>query len=200
MLLYGGSGHAKVVIDCLLANQIQIHGIFDDNPDLHQLLHFPVSGIYQSNFLPQEPLIIAIGNNAIRKKIASLIRHNFGKVIHPSAITSPFAQIQEGTVVFHNSVVQASTSIGKHCIINTGASVDHDCIIEDFVHISPHATLSGNVTVGEGTHIGAGAIIIPGVTVGKWCIIGAGSVVIKDIPDFATAVGVPSKIIKIKPL
>jgi sugar O-acyltransferase (sialic acid O-acetyltransferase NeuD family) len=200
MLLYGGSGHAKVIIDCLLANHISIHGIFDDNPDLYQLLQFPVLGLYQATYLPQEPLIIAIGNNSIRKKIASLIKHAFGKVIHPSAIVSRFAQIGAGTVVFHNSVVQASANIGNHCIINTTASVDHDCIVEDFVHISPHATLSGNVVIGEGTHIGAGATIIPGVTVGKWCVIGAGAVVIKHIPDYATAVGVPANIIKIRPL
>lgn len=200
MLLYGGSGHAKVVIDCLLANQIPVHAIFDDNRDLHSLLQFPVAGQYQAGFLPEEPLIIAIGNNTIRKKIASLIKHRFGKAIHPSAVVSPFAQVEEGTVVFQNSVIQASARIGKHCIINTAASVDHDSIVEDFVHISPHATLSGNVTVGEGTHVGAGATIIPGVTIGKWCVIGAGAVVITNIPDYATTVGVPAKIIKIRPL
>lgn len=106
----------------------------------------------------------------------------------------------EGTVVFHHAVIQASAIIGRHCIVNTSSSTDHDCTLEDFVHISPHATLSGNVMVGEGTHIGAGATVIPGITVGKWCVIGAGAVVTEDIPDYATAVGVPARIIKIKPL
>jgi acetyltransferase EpsM len=101
--------------------------------------------------------------------------------------------------VFHNSVIQAGAAIGSHCIINTSASIDHDCVLADFVHVSPNATISGNVTVGEGTHIGAGATIIQGVTIGKWCTIGAGAVVIRDVPDNATVVGVPGKIIKIKP-
>jgi acetyltransferase EpsM len=65
-------------------------------------------------------------------------------------------------------------------IINTNASVDHECVLENFVHISPGAILTGNVHVGEGTHIGAGATVIPGVRIGKWCTIGAGSVIIRD--------------------
>jgi acetyltransferase EpsM len=87
--------------------------------------------------------------------------------------------------------------IGDHCIINTGVVVDHDCMINDFVHISPNATLCGNVTIGKGSWVGAGAIIIQGIKVGKNAIIGAGSVIIKDIPDNATVVGNPGKIIKL---
>jgi sugar O-acyltransferase (sialic acid O-acetyltransferase NeuD family) len=199
MLLYGGSGHAKVIIDCLLANNIPIYGIFDDNPAISSLLDFPIIGSYKKDYLPSEEIIISIGNNAIRKKVAQNIRHPFGKVIHPSALLSGFASVREGTVIFHNSVVQAGSIIGKHCIINTAASIDHDCELEDFVHVSPNATLSGNVKVGEGTHIGAGATVIQGITIGKWCTVGAGSVVIRDIPDYATVVGVPAKVIKIKP-
>ncbi|MEZ5341272.1 MAG: DapH/DapD/GlmU-related protein [Acidimicrobiales bacterium] len=85
--------------------------------------------------------------------------------------------------------------IGRHVLINTGASVDYDNIIGDFAHISPNTTLSGHVEVGEGTHIGAGATVIPSVKIGRWCTIGAGSVVLSDIPDFATAVGVPARIL-----
>jgi sugar O-acyltransferase (sialic acid O-acetyltransferase NeuD family) len=199
MLLYGGSGHAKVIIDCLLANNIDIHGIFDDNPDLTSLLNFPVIGYYNKDYLPSEELIISIGNNGIRQKVAQTLCHHFGRVIHPSVLLSTFATLGEGSVLIHQSVVQAGTRIGRHCIINTSASIDHDCIIEDFVHISPNATLSGDVTVGEGTHIGAGATIIQGISIGKWSTIGAGAVVIKNIPDYATVVGVPARVIKIKP-
>jgi sugar O-acyltransferase (sialic acid O-acetyltransferase NeuD family) len=196
MLLYGGSGHAKVIIDCLLANNLPVHGIFDDNPALTSLVDYPVVGSYKKDFLPQERILIAIGNNYIRNKLANTIMHTFGMVIHPSAQVSRFASLGPGTVIFHNSVVQAGTNIGTHCIINTAASIDHDCIISDFVHISPNATVSGGVQVGEGTHIGAGATIIQGIRLGKWCTIGAGAVVIRNVPDFATAVGVPAKIIR----
>ena len=92
--------------------------------------------------------------------------------------------------------INSSTIIGAHCIINTNSSVDHDCVLEHYVHISPNATLCGSVFVGEGTHIGAGSVLIPGVKIGKWCTIGAGSVIIKDVPDYSTVVGNPGKIIK----
>jgi sugar O-acyltransferase (sialic acid O-acetyltransferase NeuD family) len=200
MLLYGGSGHAKVIIDCLLANGMAVHGIFDDNPALTSLLNLTVIGSYDHTYMPSEQLIISIGQNHIRQKVAQSISHIFGKAIHPSALLSTFATVGEGSVLIHQSVVQAGTVIGRHCIINTSASIDHDCIIEDFVHISPNATLSGNVRVGEGTHIGAGATIIQGITVGKWCTVGAGAVVIRDVPDYATVVGVPARVIKVKPV
>ena len=74
--------------------------------------------------------------------------------------------------------------------------MDHDCSLEDFVHICPHATLCGNVSVGEGTQIGAGATVIQGIKIGKWCMIGAGAVIIEDVPDYSVVVGVPGKVIK----
>jgi acetyltransferase EpsM len=75
--------------------------------------------------------------------------------------------------------------------------VDHDCVVGDYTHVSPNATLCGDVHLGEGTHFGAGATAIQGVRIGKWCTIGAGAVVISDIPDYATAVGCPARVIKI---
>ena len=85
-------------------------------------------------------------------------------------------------------------------IINTGASVDHECVIEDYAHISPHSTLCGNVHIGEGTWICAGATVIQGVKIGKWCVVAAGSIVKKDIPDGTIVAGSPAKILKRKPL
>lgn len=192
MYLYGASGHAKVIIDILRANHEPVEALFDDNGKIHSLLNYPV--------LPSSevcgPLIISIGNNGIRKKIAETLKIDFGKTFHPSAIISEESGIEEGSVVMQGAIIQSGVRIGKHCIINTGASVDHECIINDYVHISPHCTLCGNVQIGEGTWIGAGTTIIPGVKVGKWSVIGAGSVVTKDIPDNVLAVGNRCKIIK----
>lgn len=192
MYLYGASGHAKVIMDILEANQIKIEGLIDDNPEVNELLGHPV--FHQRNDL--SPLIISIGNNQIRRKIAEQLNVEFGMVIHPSAIVSPKATIDVGTVVMQGAIIQSCAQIGKHCIINTGASVDHECIIGDYVHISPHATLCGNVQIGEGSWIGAGTVILPGVKIGKWSIIGAGTVVTKDLPDCIVAVGNKCRIIK----
>ncbi|HIC96179.1 TPA: transferase, partial [Candidatus Bipolaricaulota bacterium] len=85
---------------------------------------------------------------------------------------------------------------GENVIINTGATIDHDCVIEDYVHISPGVHLAGNVKLGELSHIGIGASAVQRVKIGKGVIIGAGAVVIDDIPDHVTAVGVPARVIK----
>jgi len=195
MVLYGASGHAKVIIDILIKNDIKITAIIDDNTAINNILNFSVNR--KNEVTINENVIISIGNNRIRKKISeNLDKQNFGNATHPNAIIANTATIDKGTVIMANAVVNADAKIGKHCIINTNAIVEHDCIIGDFAHISPSATLCGNVIVGEGTHIGAGATIIPNIKIGKWCVIGAGSVVIKDIPDHTKVVGNPAKIIK----
>ncbi len=159
MYLYGASGHAKVIIDILRANHEPIEALFDDNEEIHCLFDYPV-------LRPSKvcgPLIISIGNNGIRRKIAKELKVEYGKAFHPSAIISEETEIREGSVVMQGAIVQSDACIGSHCIINTGASVDHECLIADYVHISPHCTLCGNVQVGEGTWIGAGSVVIPGV-------------------------------------
>ena len=195
MILYGASGHAKVIIDILNKNKINISTIIDDNKDLKNVLELKVSPINKITI--NESVLISIGNNKTRKLISEKLNAiSYGKAIHPNTTIDNTSIIQEGTVVMANTVINSSVNIGKHCIINTNAVIEHDCVIENYVHISPSATLCGNVTVGEGTHIGAGAIVIPNIKIGKWCTIGAGSVVIKDIPDHTTVVGNPARIVK----
>lgn len=192
MYLYGASGHAKVIIDILEASRIRVDGLIDDNSAINQLQGYPVRHTYHG----ESPFIISIGNNNIRKQVVERLQSTYGKAIHPSAILSPTVEIREGTVVMQGAIVQADAKIGMHCIINTGAAVDHECVIEDYVHVSPHTTLCGNVHIGEGSWIGAGTTIIPNLSIGKWCIIGAGSVVTESIPDHVLAFGNPCRIIR----
>lgn len=193
MYLFGASGHAKVIIDILLSQDIEIKRLIDDNEAVSELVGYPV--LHKAEGL--NPIIISIGDNKTRKRVyEKLSGHSFASAVHSSAIISTNSSIEEGTVVMQGAIIQSDSKIGRHCIINTGASVDHDCKIEDFVHISPQVTLCGNVSIGEGSWIGAGTIIIPGVKIGKWCVIGAGSVVTKNIPDYSLAVGNRCKVIK----
>lgn len=192
MFLYGGGGHAKVIIDILEDRNVNIDGVFDDNPELEDVLGYPV---YKTGSVTG-PLIISVGNNGVRKKIAEAHDVEYLKAQHTSSVVSPKASIGPGTVIMQGAVVQSCADIGRHVIINTGASVDHDCKIGDYVHVSPNAALCGNVRVGEGSWIGAGAVVIPGVKIGKWSVIAAGSVVTKDIPDYVLAAGNRCKVIK----
>ena len=79
------------------------------------------------------------------------------------------------------AIINADVVIGRHCIINTGASVDHECVIGDYCHIAPHATLCGQVHIDEGTLMGVGSCAIPCVKIGSWCTIGAGATVINKV-------------------
>ncbi len=196
ILLYGASGHSKVLISIAESENMLIDGIFDDFSALSQWGGYPILGKYSNQLLLELPLVIAIGDNIIRKQIANSASHEFTKLIHRSTLIDETVRVGKGSVVIHNSVIQRDAIVGNHCIINSNSSIDHDCTLGDFVHISPSATLCGNVKVGDGTHIGAGATVNPNIKIGKWCVIGAGAVITKDIPDFSLVVGIPGKVIK----
>lgn len=191
--LYGASGHAKVIIEILELMGVQVAGLFDDNAAVEELLGYNVTRFQHDFDRENNDLIISIGNNSIRKKLALTLKGRFGKAIHPKANISGRAVIEEGVVVMGGVTINADARIGKHCIINSNASVDHDCVLGDYIHVSPQAVLCGNITVGEGAHIGAGAVVIPGVNIGNWAVIGAGAVVVKDVPDGVTVVGNPAR-------
>lgn len=198
MYLYGASGHAKVIIDILAASGIPVQGLFDDNPEVKGLLEYQVLGSFNKKTLSNNELIISIGINKIRKSISEMLPKEikYGTAIHPSAIISKYATIGKGSVIMQGAVIQSGVTIGNHCIINTSSSVDHDCIAEDFVHISPNSCLCGGISIGEGTQVGAGSVVVPGIKVGKWSIIGAGSVVLKDVPDNVLVLGNPARVVK----
>ena len=199
-ILYGSGGHAKVILDIARKNEISIDGLLDDAEHLWNTGFYTcrVLGSYEKlkSGLADSSFLISIGNNAIRKRVVnSLNSPSFFSLIDPSAKLSPSVRIGTGSCIMPGVSINADTKIGQHCIINTNSSIDHDCIIEDYVHIAPGVNLCGGVTVGEGSLIGVGACAIPGIKIGKWCTIGAGSVVTKDIPDGATAVGNPAKVL-----
>ena len=197
MLLYGASGHGSVVLSILESLNYSVNGFFDDNNKFLEFESYKIYGKYSPNIYPENHILITIGNNRTRFHLAKLITHSFFYgCFSKSAIIDKNVSIGRGTVIFQSSIIQKGTKIGINCIINTNASVDHDCVIDDFVHISPSATLCGNVKIGQGTHVGAGSTIIQNIKIGKWCVIGAGAVIINDIPDNSLVVGVPGKIIK----
>ena len=197
MILYGARGQAKVIYDLILSNNHLLEYLVDDNPPEVFPHNLPVY-LPSEKLLQNKSVIIAIGDNRIREQIAERIKEfcEFETMIHHTAYVSRFAEIGEGTVIMPKACLNAEVKIGKHCIINTASVIEHECIIEDYVHISPNAALAGNIHVKKGAHIGLGANIIQGITVGENAIVGAGAVVIFDVPDNAIVVGSPAKIIK----
>jgi sugar O-acyltransferase (sialic acid O-acetyltransferase NeuD family) len=199
MLLFGASGHAKVIVTILRSMGQEVTALFDDDLEKRLLAGISVVGTYDPAYQPEELIIISIGHNRIRQSIANQLSHRFGVARHATAVIDTSVTIGAGSVIMQGAIVQADTVLGRHVIINTGASVDHDCTIGDFVHIAPGAVLCGSVQVGNGTLIGAGSIIAPNLSIGTNCLIAAGSVVTTSIPDGAIVRGNPSRIIKKPP-
>ena len=205
LAIVGASGHGKVVAD--VAEQLGfIIKFYDDaHPNKTTIDHWPILGStsdliasYHKNVELFNNVIVAIGNNDIRcQKIKQLQDKGFNLItlIHPSALVSRYAEIENGTVIFPRAVINAFARIGLGAIINTGSIVEHDCIVGDYAHISPNVSLSGGVEVGSKCWIGVGSQVKQLVKIGNNTIIGAGSTVLSDIPSDVTAVGSPAKVI-----
>ncbi|OQP47569.1 acetyltransferase [Niastella yeongjuensis] len=198
MLLYGASGHAKVICEVLESQGRIPNGLIDDNPNVKTLLDYSVyNTLQQAAVVPEDEFIISIGSNRIRKIVAQKLNGvQFTNAVHSSAVISPRSSIGQGTVIMANVSVNVHSVIGEHVILNTNCSIDHDCVVDNFVHISPNVALAGDVQVGEGTQVGIGACVKQGIRIGKWVMIGAGAVIIRDVPDHAVVVGNPGRIIK----
>ncbi len=206
IILIGGGGHAKVVIETVRAEaQFSIIGIIDNKLSIGTSLEgVPVIG--SDEFLQElfrkgiQQAFIAVGSvqgSHIREEIFKRLKEigfQFPSIIHSSARVASSVSFGEGVLVTAGSVIQPGAKIGNHAIINTSSSIDHDCIIGDFVHIAPGSVLSGGVHIGAGTHIGTGSVIIENIVIGERSFIGAGSVVIKNIPAHSKAFGNPCRV------
>lgn len=198
VVIIGAGGHAKVIADIITKSNDNVIGFLDDNLDIQNktiYLNKTVLGTTKDiDKYKEYYFVIGIGNNNIRENIANSYDLKWYTAIHPNAIIANEVSIEEGSVAMAGSIINTGTKIGKHCIINTKSSLDHDNMIEDYVHISPGATLAGTVHIKEKTWICAGATIINNITIAKNNIIGAGSVVIKNInEENGTYVGVPAR-------
>ncbi len=206
LIIIGAGGHAKVLIDALILLRAPILGISESNRALErsELLGIPV--ICKDEELEKYPpesvtLVNGIGgvrDTGLRREVFKRFKRRgyvFLQVIHPSAVISTNAVLAEGVQVMAGAVIQAGVNVAENAIINTKASVDHDCQIGGHVHLAPGVTVCGNVKIGDSVHVGSGATIIQGIIVGSRCLIGAGTLVVKDVPPGATVLGVPGRII-----
>lgn len=198
ILVVGSGGHGKVAFDMLTASGHDVAGFLDDDNSRHGqlILGKPVLGrVDQWKELGATGVALAIGSNTVRKHLVETLGPDVPwiSMIHPFAHVSPFAQLHRGVFVAMGSCIQPDAIIGDFAIVNTGATVDHDCRIAPYAHVSVGSHLAGNVTVGEGTLMGAGCCARPGIRVGEWATVGAGAVVVKDVAAGNTVVGIPAR-------
>ena len=207
LVIWGASGHALVVADIIrLQAEYEIIGFLDDvNPDRknaifcgsrilggrEQLVRLREQGV--------DHIILGFGDCNARLKLSKLVRElgfSLATVIHPGATVAVDVSIGAGTVIVAGSVVNPGARIGENVIINTCASVDHECFIEDGVHIAPGVCLGGRVRVGRAAWVGIGSTVKEGVHIGPGSLIGAGAIVLSDIPGGVVAYGVPARIVR----
>ena len=192
IVVLGAGGHAKVVISTIVAAGGAIAGIYDDD---EVKFGWSILGHTVSAW-PSEccgDAVIAIGDNAQRERVASLLAYQWRTVVHPSAHVDPSAILGAGVVIFAGAIIQADVVLGDHVIVNTGATIDHDCSVGDFAHFAPGVHLAGGVQVGRGAFFGIGSVVLPALKIGAWATVGAGAVVLHDLPERAVAYGVPAK-------
>lgn len=206
IVLLGGGGHCKVVVDLLRKlGGYEIVGIVDNKQSLSDLSGAAVIGddakladVFASGCQQAFIAVGSIGDPTVRIKLAKMLKETgftLPVLVHPSAVVAENVELQEGALVCAGVVIGPGASIGANAIINTKASVDHDCRIGDFVHLAPGVTISADVIVGDNSHIGVGASVIQNINIGTGVLIGAGGVVVRDVRARAKAVGIPCKVV-----
>jgi sugar O-acyltransferase (sialic acid O-acetyltransferase NeuD family) len=196
--VFGASGHGKVVAELAEESGYQVVFFDDAYPDKQKIEHWPVVGDFVDLLNSKENYkhaVVAIGNNQIRFNLSDKLLNsgfNLPVLIHPNAVVSRYAQIEDGTVVFANAVINAFSKISCYCIINTSAIVEHDCMLGDAVHLSPNVALAGGTKIDKLSWLGLGSVTRQLVRIGSNVIVGANATVVKDIPKNVTVVGTPA--------
>lgn len=195
VIIIGTGGHAKVVADIVLNARDHLVGFLTGEAGRDRFMEWPVLGGDRDYLRFADCcFVIAIGNAGVRERLAELMSDaKWYTAIHPAAsVSAVHTSVGAGRVVMANAIINPYAQIGSHCIINSNATVEHDNLIEDFVHVSVGAKLAGGVSVGRRTWVGVGAAVSNGIHVCGDCMIGAGAVVVKDILTPGTYVGVPA--------
>ncbi|MCB1949763.1 acetyltransferase [Nitrosomonas sp.] len=208
VVVFGASGHARVVCDVIRKQgDFNLLGLVDKATDqIGNLGEYPILG--RDDELPSLMRkydvscgIIGIGDNWLRAQVANRILSmapdfKFISAIHPSAQIGQYVKIAPGTTIMANVVLNCSSVTGRHTIINTSSSLDHDCVLGDFASIAPGCTVGGSVEIGHYSFIGLGANIVHNIHIGDFTVVGAGSTVLNDLPDQSVAYGTPAKVVR----
>ncbi len=205
LLLIGGGGHCRSVLSSVLSlNKYEEIGIVDYADA--SVLGVPVVGrdedlpaLNKAGWTDAFITVGSIGDTSLRQRLYQMVTDNgftVPAIIDAAAIIAQDAKVAAGSYIGKGVILNSGSCIGKCAIINTGAIIEHDCLVGDFVHISPGTVLCGQVSIGNHSHIGAGSVVRQQIEIGKDVLVGAGSVVVSNIPDRVKAFGNPCKVVE----
>jgi sugar O-acyltransferase (sialic acid O-acetyltransferase NeuD family) len=210
-VLWGSSGHAKVLANLVALNHGRVEALFDNSLATKSVLtgvplYIGSEGFskwYKRNSGEDSEFygLAAIGGDRghDRVEIHRLFREHGIRVetiVHPESSVCATASIGAGTQILAQALVSSDVRIGEACIINHRAGADHECELGDGVHLAPGSTLCGCVQIGKNVLIGAGAVVLPRLKIGNNTVVGAGAVVTRDLPAGVVAIGNPARIIR----
>ena len=193
IILIGAGGHCKSCIEVIeLQKKYKIIGIIDNKKKVGtKIFNYKIIG--NDNDLAKikkcKNIHITIGQIKTSKKRVNIFNKfkkknfKFPIIISPLAHVSKNAFIKEGSIIFHNSIINANAHIGSNTIINNQALIEHDAIIGNNCHISTGSIVNGGTKVGNGTFVGSKAVFREQIQIGKNCIIGMGKIVKKNCTD-----------------
>jgi sugar O-acyltransferase (sialic acid O-acetyltransferase NeuD family) len=209
IVIVGAGGLGREVL--MLLHQINhvspswdILGFYDDAVPSHGLLRLPYLGtIDQLNSQTSTPLNVAIGIGNCHAKAQVVQRLTnpvlkFPVLLHPSVIHQPELENQfgQGTIICQNCILTTNITLGKHVFLNLACTVGHDALLDDYCSLMPQVAISGGVRLGKGVYMGTNSSILQNLNVGAFTTVGAGAVVTQNLPSYATAVGVPARVIQ----
>ena len=199
LIIFGTGGHAVSVANVALSAGYKIKHFVDKNKKGLDFLGYKIIGdLTELDNTDNFSFSIAVGDNAVRERIykeliSTMPNLYFPPLVHPSAVISFFTEIGDGAVIMPKAVIGPNSKVGKFCLINTSASIDHDCIMFDYSSLAPGAVTGGSVTVGLRSSISIHATIKDGLKIGDDSVVGANSYLNKDLPKNQVAYGTPAK-------
>lgn len=205
LILVGGGGHCKSVIEVAESAGYNIRGILDISENVgKKICSYEIIGTDDDipKYVTNSIFIVTVGfikDSNLRVNIHNKIvkaKGEFATIIASSARVSKYATIGKGSVIMHLAAVNADAQIGKACIINTLANIEHDATIGDYSHISTGAIVNGNCAVGQKVFLGSQSVLVNGTSISDNCIIAAGTTIRKSLSQQGVYAGDPAKLIE----